>query len=81
MPAATRAAATPLARADRPVGEWNAFRISMVGETLNVHLNGQHVLVDCVLPGVPASGPIGLQAHGSSIRFTDILVRPIVADD
>ena len=81
MPAATRAAATPLARADRPVGEWNAFRISMVGETLNVHLNGRHVLVDCVLPGVPDSGPIGLQAHGSGIRFTDILVRPIVADD
>ena len=81
MPAAIRAAATPLARADRPVGEWNAFRISMVGETLNVHLNGQHVLVDCVLPGVPDSGPIGLQAHGSGIQFTDILVRPIVADD
>ena len=81
MPAATRAAATPLDRADRPVGEWNAFRISMVGETLNVHLNGQHVLVDCVLPGVPDSGPIGLQAHGSGIQFTDILVRPIVADD
>ena len=80
MPAATRAAATPLARADRPAGEWNAFRISMVGETLNVHLNGRHVLVDCVLPGVPASGPIGLQAHGSGIRFTDILVRPIVGD-
>ena len=81
MPATTRAAATPLACADRPVGEWNAFRISMVGETLNVHLNGQHVLVDCVLPGVPNSGPIGLQAHGSGIQFTDILVRPIVADD
>lgn len=81
MPAATRAAATPLDRADRPVGEWNAFRISMVGETLNVHLNGQHVLVDCVLPGVPDAGPIGLQAHGSGIQFTDILVRPIVADD
>ena len=81
MPAATRAAATPLDRADRPVGEWNAFRISMLGETLNVHLNGQHVLVDCVLPGVPDAGPIGLQAHGSGIQFTDILVRPIVADD
>ena len=81
MPATTRAAATPLACADRPVGEWNAFRISMVGETLNVHLNGQHVLVDCVLPGVPDAGPIGLQAHGSGIQFTDILVRPIVADD
>ena len=81
MPAATRAAATPLARADREVGEWNAFRISMMGETLNVHLNGQHVLVNCVLPGVPASGPIGLQAHGSGIQFRNLSIRPIVVEN
>lgn len=77
MPAATRAAATPRMRADRPVGEWNSFRILLVDETLDVHLNGEHVLMNCLLPGVPASGPIGLQAHGSGIRFRNLLVRPI----
>ncbi len=77
MPATTRAAATPRMRADRPVGEWNSFRILLVGETLDVHLNGEHVLMNCLLPGVPASGPIGLQAHGSGIRFRNLLVRPI----
>ena len=77
MPAATRAAATPISNADRPVGEWNTFRIRLVDETLDVHLNGEHVLIDCVLPGVPASGPIGLQAHGSGIQFSNLQVRVI----
>ena len=77
MPAATRAAATPVSKADRPVGEWNTFRIRLVDETLDVHLNGEHVLIDCVLPGVPASGPIGLQAHGSGIQFSNLQVRVI----
>lgn len=81
MPAATRAAATPRSRADRPIGDWNSFRILMIDETLDVHLNGEHVLVDCVLPGVPESGPIGLQAHGSGIQFRNLYVRPITAED
>ena len=81
MPAATRAAATPRSRADRPIGDWNSFRILMIDETLDVHLNGEHVLVDCVLPGVPESGPIGLQAHGSGIQFRNLYVRPIAAED
>ena len=75
MPAATRAAATPLARADRPVGEWNRLTIQLIGETLDVRLNGQHVIVACELPGVPNTGPIGLQAHGSGIRFRNLDVR------
>ena len=78
MPAETRAAATPIEPADRPVGDWNDFRIRLAGEILNVHLNGRHVIVDCPLPGVPASGPIGLQAHGSAIEFRDLAIRPIV---
>ena len=81
MPPETRAGATPVKNADKPVGEWNRFRIRLVGELLNVHLNGEHVLVDCPLPGVPEKGPIGLQAHGSGIQFANLYVRPIVADD
>ena len=77
MPAETRAAATPVSRADRPVHEWNSFRIIMDKETLNVFLNDIHVIVDCELPGVPANGPIGLQAHGSGIEFRNIHVRTL----
>ena len=77
MPAETRAAATPKVCADRPVKEWNRFRIRLVGEILNVHLNGKHVIVDCRLPGVPASGPVGLQAHGSAIEFRNISIKEL----
>ena len=72
-----KAACTPKMRADRPVGEWNRFRIRMVGETMDVWLNGQHVITGARLPGVPASGPITLQHHGSSIEFANVFVRPI----
>ena len=81
MPPETRAGATPVKNADQPVGEWNRFRIHLVGEILNVHLNGEHVLRDCPLPGVPAQGPIGLQAHGSAIQFTNLAIRPIAAEN
>jgi hypothetical protein len=77
QPAEVRAACTPRMRADRPVGEWNRFKIRMVGETLDVWLNGQHVVAGARLPGVPASGPITLQHHGSSIEFANVYVRPI----
>ncbi len=81
MPAATRAAATPRSNADHPVGEWNSLWIRLVGETLDVWLNGEHVIVACELPGVPESGPIGLQAHGSGIRFRHLHARDSGPDD
>ncbi|MDE0821731.1 MAG: DUF1080 domain-containing protein, partial [Opitutales bacterium] len=77
MPAQTRAAATPKLCADNPVHEWNQFRIRLEGETLNVHLNDQHVIANCDLPGIPVSGPIALQAHGSAIEFRNIFIKPL----
>ena len=75
--AATKAACTPKKAMDRPVGQWNRFRIRMQGEVLNVWLNGEQVIENATLTGVPASGPIGLQNHGSSIDFGNIYVRPL----
>ena len=34
----------PLVTADNPVGEWNTFRIKMVGEKVSVWLNGKLVM-------------------------------------
>lgn len=65
MPAAVRAGVTPRMNADRDIGEWNSFEITMRGSRLTVVLNGQSVITDAELPGVPASGPIALQHHGS----------------
>ncbi len=75
MPADVRAAATPKVKADRPIGELNRFEITMKGEVLTVRLNGQVVIEGARLPGVPAEGPIALQAHGSPIEFANILIR------
>ncbi len=75
MPPEVRAAVTPRVNADAPIGEWNRFRIRMVGETLNVWLNDKEVIIDAKLPGVPKSGPIALQCHGCPIDFTNVMVR------
>lgn len=65
MPAAVRAGLTPARHADRDIGEWNTFEITMRGSRLTVVLNGETVIDDAELPGVPARGPIGLQHHGA----------------
>lgn len=65
MPAEVRAGVTPSAHADRHIGEWNTFEITMRGTRLTVVLNGVTVVGNAELPGVPATGPIALQHHGS----------------
>ncbi|MEW5981472.1 MAG: family 16 glycoside hydrolase [Acidobacteriota bacterium] len=74
----------PLVFADNPVGEWNTFRITMVGDKVTVFLNG--VLVadrvtmenywDRKQPIFPR-GAIELQAHGTDLAFRDIYVREL----
>jgi len=63
--ASVRAGVTPKTQADKPVGEWNEFVITLVGERLTVQLNGIEVIKNAELPGIPAEGPIFLQHHGS----------------
>jgi hypothetical protein len=65
LPAAVRAGVTPKKRADKPRGQWNTFEITMKGDRLWVKLNGEEVIANAELPGVPKSGPIGLQHHGA----------------
>lgn len=74
----------PLVVADNQVGEWNTFRITMVGERVNVWLNGILVVDNVVLenywdrsiPIFPVES-IELQAHGTDLAFRDIYVREI----
>jgi hypothetical protein len=65
MPAAVRAGVTPKANADKDIGEWNAFEITVKGDRLTVVNNGVTVIENAQLPGIPAKGPIGLQHHGA----------------
>ena len=78
----------PLVKADNPVGEWNSFRIRMVGSRVWVWLNGKATVDGQVLDNffdrtqpLVARGPIELQTHGSQIRFKNIYVREIAANE
>jgi len=78
----------PLEKADRPVGEWNSFRIIMIGERVSVYLNDKLVVDNVVLenywerdkPIYPA-GQIELQAHGNPLYFRNVFLREILRDE
>ena len=107
----------PLKKMDRPFGEWNSFRIKMIGERVTVIFNGEKVVDDAVLenffanqragylayakddpkkekakkdgpvpngfmrdPAFP-KGPIQLQTHGSEIRWRNVFIREIGAEE
>jgi len=74
----------PLKVADNPVGDWNTFRIIMVGEKVSVWLNGELVVDNVTLENywdrnIPIfpKGAIELQAHGTNLAFRDLYVREI----
>jgi HEAT repeat protein len=78
----------PLKVADNPIGDWNSFRIIMIGEKVTVWLNGI-LVVDNVtfenywdrsIPIFP-KGAIELQAHGTDLAFRNIYVREINEKD
>jgi 3-keto-disaccharide hydrolase len=78
----------PLVLADKPFGEWNSFRIRMVGSRVSVWLNDKLVVDHAILENyydhkmpVPAKGPIELQTHGGEIRWRNIFIREIGADE
>ena len=75
QPAEVRAAVTPKKVADKPIGQWNRFHITMRGDRLSVRLNGELVIENAQLPGVATRGPIALQHHGDPIEFANIFVR------
>jgi HEAT repeat protein len=78
----------PDERADRPVGEWNSFRVIMIGDRVTVYLNDKMVVDNVVLenywerdrPIYPA-GQIELQAHGNPLWFRNIFIREIPRDE
>jgi hypothetical protein len=64
-PIEMRSAVTPRTQADKPVGQWNTFEITVRGKTVTVVLNGKTVIPGATLPDLPARGPVVLQHHGS----------------
>ena len=78
----------PLVLADKPFGEWNHFRILMVGSRVSVWLNKKLVVDHALMENyydrktpIPAKGPIELQTHGGEIRWRNVFIREIAAEE
>ncbi len=87
-PPEVKAGVTPKKKMDKPIGEWNAFEITVKGDRLWVKLNGEEVITNALLPGIAPKGPIGLQHHGgfkdgkyvgnpSLLQFRNIKVKEL----
>jgi hypothetical protein len=83
-----RAAVTPRTQADKPVGEWNRFEITVRGKTVTVVLNGRTVIPGAQIPDLPARGAVVLQHHGGQregkwnsppalVQFRNIFIKPL----
>jgi hypothetical protein len=74
--------------ADKPFGEWNKFRILMVGSRVSVWLNDQPTVDHAIMENyydrkmpIPAKGPIQLQTHGGEIRWRNVRLREIGSEE
>lgn len=78
----------PSVLADKPFGEWNRFRIFMVGERVTIFLNGKLVVDHVRLENyfnrkgnLPKAGPIQLQTHGGAISWRNVFLREIAPEE
>jgi hypothetical protein len=78
----------PLVLADRPIGEWNRFRILQVGARTTVYLNDRLVVDNAPMENfwdrsqpLFGRGPIQLQTHGGEVRWRNIFLREIPTDE
>lgn len=74
----------PLVCADNPIGQWNSFRIKMIGEKVTIWLNGRLVVDEVVLENywerdkpIYPCGQIELQNHGNTLYFKNVYIREI----
>jgi hypothetical protein len=74
----------PTKALDRPVGEWNRFRILMQGEKVTVFLNGELVFRDVTMENywdrnqpIFPTGQIELQNHENALWFKNVYIREL----
>ena len=78
----------PLVLADNAIGDWNMFRIKMVGDRVTVFLNGVLVVDNVVMENywdrsIPIfkTEAIELQAHGTDLAFRNIFVKELNTEE
>lgn len=80
----TKNPSKPSKLADNAIGDWNTFRITMIGDRVSVDLNGENVVDNVILENywdrklpIFLKEQIELQAHGNQINYRDVYVREI----
>lgn len=88
-------AIVPEVMAVHPAGQWNTYKIKLVGDTLNVWLNGVHIHNDqklddrgyyrdpaqkLALNTRATTGYISIQDHGHPFRYRDIKIKDLSPD-
>ena len=70
-----------LAKAQKPVGEWNDYRIRAEGKRIQIWLNGiQTVDYTETEPNIATSGIIAVQIHGNAtsiVRYKDLMIEEL----
>ncbi|HEU0011572.1 MAG TPA: HEAT repeat domain-containing protein [Verrucomicrobiae bacterium] len=79
LPEEVRRGATPKRCADAPVGDWNRMEITVRADRMTVVLNGQEVITEARLPGLPPRGPIGFQHEHGRIQLRNIFIAELPA--
>jgi len=82
----------PKVLADKPLGQWNSFRIIMVGNLVTITLNDKLVVDKAPLNNfwdrktpiekrkpLIKEGPIQLQTHGGEIRWRNVYLKELSA--
>jgi hypothetical protein len=78
---------TPTVAAEKPIGEWQTFDITLVDRHATVILNGQKIIDNQPLLGCTGGamtsdelkpGPIYLQGDHTNIDYRNIVLRPVV---
>jgi hypothetical protein len=74
----------PTEVADNPIGQWNRFRILMIGDKVTVYLNNKLVVHNVTMENywerdkpIYPIGQIELQHHGDSLWFKNIYIREL----
>lgn len=78
----------PTKKMDKPFGQWNSFRIIMVGQYVTVFFNGEKIVDHAVMDNyydknnpIYKEGPIQLQTHGGEIRWRNVFIREIPSQE
>jgi len=74
----------PLKCADKPIDEWNTFRIRMIDDRVTIYLNDVLVVDNVVMENywelhkpIYPTGQIELQAHNTPLYFRNIYIKEI----